>query len=202
MQLDPYSTEARYTLDILAARLARLHPRSVRIATSSVGLAESAARRLACLGAQLHVDDKDIQQALATSLALETSLANPGNPVADVVLFPFSLEEGSKPANERFLFAACHNGLSYKSVIAPRTLRVRAAREMAKLARDYRIRPIAGLYSPRFIVKWAAAKAMERIDSAWYFRLEELAMRDLIDFGPSWRLSYIVTFAGKKRTAE
>jgi hypothetical protein len=143
------------------------------------------------------VESPEIQSAVAGSLGVEVKIAKPGGPVADAALFPFSLEEGMQPDGERTIVAGCYNALSYKSLLYPLSTQGVVFGKLGRLKPGYHLSPMAALYSPRFILWLTLAKLLERWDSAWYFRLEDRAMRHFIETGAMWRFSYIVVFTGR-----
>ncbi len=197
MDVDPRSTEIRYTLDLMAYYLQAMRPRRVRIASRSGEIVKAVVRRLGGMEVSLLVETPGMQALIRDSLGLELRVFEPGTGSADVALFPFSLEEGLRPAGEPAIVVASRNALSYKSLLYPGKVRKTVWGEMAKLRPDYKLEPVCGLYPPQFVLLWALAKGVERLDSAWYFRLEDRAMRRLVEFGPLWRLSYIVLLVGR-----
>jgi hypothetical protein len=196
VQVNPHSNEIRYTLGLMMYHLHAARPRSIRIASHSPEMVKSVVRHLCYEDVALAVENSSLQATVAESLGVQVGVVGQAAR-ADAALFPFSLEEGLRPAGERVLVAACTNGLSYKSLRYPLSVRKTALGTITQLKPTYRLRPVAGLYSPDFIARLALAKLFERWDSARYFRLEERAMRRLIETGPLWRLSYLVVFTGQ-----
>jgi hypothetical protein len=197
LHLDPYSTEVRYTLDFMMYCLQALQPNSVRIASLSVEVVKAAVRRLCYEQVCLLVENSEIQKAIRDDLGVETNVFDRRSARGDVAIFPFSLDEGLRPAGEPAVVAACENALSYKSILYPKSTRQTIFRQMSALRSAYRLRPIAGLYSPQCMLQWAIAKGVERLSSAWWFRWADRSMDHLIGFGPLWRLSYIVVLVGR-----
>jgi hypothetical protein len=198
MQDDPYSLEVHYTLDLMAYCLAGRNPKSVRVASHSTEIVKALVRRLCYGGMKILVETPEIQEIVRNTIGVETDLSEQEFQAAEVGLFPFSLEKGLEPAGEMAIVAACHNALSYKSLLDPRNLNRPLFRDLAKLRTVYFVTPFAGLFSPRFVLRWLAAKAVERVDSSRYFHLEDQAMRQLIEFGPLWRMSYVVIVNGQR----
>lgn len=196
-QVNPHSIETRYTLGLMAYHLSLSRPTRVRIASCSTEMAKAALRSLCSDRWSFVVESPEIKAAVADTLGLTVEVAEPGSKPADAALFPFSIEEGAVPAGEQTIVVACRNSLSYKSIAYPRSIRGTASERLAALRKDYRLRPVAGLYSPNFILLLSLAKIAERFDSSWYFRLEDRAMARLITQGFMWRFSYIVVAAGQ-----
>ena len=194
---DPYSTEVRYSLDLMAMYAQAAQPRRARIASRSKEIVRAFVRRLAFAGIELTVDGSEVQADVREAFGVETALSDSGIDEADVALFPFSLEEGVELRGEPRLVVACRNALSYKSLLYPGKVRQTAHRQVAELRPEYRLSPVAYLYPPRFVFWWALAKAVERLDSSWYFMLEDRAMRRLVGRGLAWHLSYVVLFHGR-----
>jgi hypothetical protein len=188
----------RYSLDLLMTKLFMItSPGSIRIASNSLEIVKAVVRRLAYHDYFLIVENQAIQKEILGTFGIQTHILESYPHAADVAVFPFSLEEGCKALREPVILTVCHNAFSYKSLLYPRSIRWTVYNEIAKLKADYEIEPYASLYSPRFILRWSLAKAVERLRSSWFFRLEDVAMRRLIDFSPLWRLSYIVVLAGR-----
>jgi hypothetical protein len=160
-------------------------------------MVKSVVSHLCCEQLSIVVERPEIQAAIADTLGVAVNVLDPGSGPADVALFPFSLEEGAQPAGERTIVVACYNSLSYKSLFYPLDAQGTVFGKLARLQTAYHLSPVAGLYSPRYILRLALAKIVERWNSAWYFRLEDRAMRQLIEYGPMWRLSYIVVVVGR-----
>lgn len=197
MQVDPYSIEVRYTLGLMAYHLKTSQPGSVRIASSSIEMVKATVRYLIYEPVRILVENAEIQSHLAESLGVVVEVVEHNAPPADAALFPFSLEEGMRPGNEQTIIVACRNALSYKSFVHPGAAQGTIFQKLARLKRSYRLKTVAGLYSPRFIILLALAKAVEHWDSSRYFFLENRAMSRLIETGPLWRFSYIVVVTGK-----
>ncbi|WP_129672184.1 hypothetical protein [Candidatus Chloroploca sp. Khr17] len=198
MVANPYSNEVRYSLGLMLHHLDAARPRRVRLATHCVEMARSAARFLCHSQLTLEVESATIRDALGEIPKVAAEVRDPQRSPADAALFPFSLEEGLRPAGEPLLVAASYNGLSYKRLLYPRQRRPGIFATMAALRPAYCTQPLAGLYSPRFILGLALAKMLEGRDSARYFAQEDRTMRRLIDTGPLWRFSYIVIFTGHR----
>jgi hypothetical protein len=154
-------------------------------------------RYLCCDQISIFVESPIIQVAIADSLGQKVKVTKSSDEVADAVLFPFSLEESLQPAGERTVVAAYYNALSYKSLLYPKSIRGTDSKKIARLKSGYHLSAVAGLYSPRFILWLTLAKIAEHWDSALYFRLEDRAMRQLIETGLLRRLSYIVVVTGR-----
>jgi hypothetical protein len=198
MQANPHSAEIRYSLGLAGSYLAVTNPARVRIASNSIPLVQAVVRHLCYSPFSLAVDHPSIQSALRDSLGVETTITNSEHEPADAALFPFSLQEGVRPAGEKTLVVLAENALSYKSLICPGKVRGTVFSELAGLRGHYRMQPVAGLYTPNFIFWWTLAKALERIDSARYFRFEDRAMNRLIGYGSVARFSYIVVLLGER----
>jgi|SRR5581483_6069112 len=193
--VNPYSIETRYMLDIMCYQLHAHRPRSVRIASDSVEMVKAVGRRLAFEKYQMFVPDEEMRDAVRASLGLEVQIA--GNALADAALCPFSISAKALPA-EQLIVASLKNALSYKSLLRPGSVGTMAFRTMARVRNRYHIQDVIGLYPPRFIAVWTLANAMERWNAAAYYRLSDIAMQHLYEFGPLWRLSYVVVFTGKR----
>lgn len=198
---DPYLPENRYSLDLMLFHLHQIQPRpkSIRIATPSVELAKAALRRLDSPGMAIIVDSAQIQAELKQVFNVSTCLREELPSPPEVTLCPFSLEHGVDLYGANHIIAASRNLLSYKKILYPRFAAPTILSIFNQLSHSYQITPLAGLYSPRFVFRWALAKSIERLSSAWYFRLEDQAMQSLIEFGWLWRLSYIVVYAARHR---
>jgi hypothetical protein len=194
---DPCSTEMRYTLDLMLYALQASEPSSVRIASRSIEVVKAALRRLACMEVALFVEDEAMQAMARDVLGLAVGVSGPGSDPADAALFPFSLNGDVRLPWEPTIVVACENALSYKPLLYPGRVEGTVFGQMRKLKAVYSLEPVAGLYSPRFVLWRFMAQLVGRFDSAWWFRLEDLAMRRLINYGPLWRLSYLVVFAGR-----
>ncbi len=197
MQVDPYSNEIRYTLSLMAYHLSLVQPSSVRIASHSVEMTKSVVRYLSYQPLSIFVETSEIQTAIAHSLGISVNVINSDNEIADAVLLPFSLEEGAYPAGEETVIAAWYNPLSYKTLLHPFAVKGTIFKKLQKLKTKYHLTPMAGLFSPRFILWLSLAKIVESWNSEIYFRLEDRAMRHFIERGPIWRLSYIVVVNGR-----
>jgi hypothetical protein len=197
LKVDPYSTEIRYTLDLLSYALQKLQPRSVRIGTQSIELAMAVVRRIGYQRYSLMVENRTIQKALTDYFEIDTVVLQPSSNPVDAAIFPFSLEEGLSPAEEVNIVIACRNSLSYKSLLYPGLVKGTVYSIMSKVQSSYSLEPLAGLFSPRSIFWWSFAKLVERLNSTYYFQIEDIALSRLIDFGAFWRLSYIVIFTGR-----
>ena len=195
-QVNPHSNEVRYTLGVMAYQLSLAQPESVRIASHSTEIVKSVMRYLCCDQVSIRVESPEIQAAIVDAFGRRVEVTEPGCAPADAALFPLSLEEGAQPAGEATIVVACRNSLSYKSILHPGATHGTAFGIPTRLRRAYDLRPVAGLYSPQFVLWLALAKIVERWSSAWYFRLEDRAMSRLITSGAMWRLSYIVVAAG------
>jgi hypothetical protein len=196
MHANPYSIEVRYALDLAAQQAAALRPASLRIATGSAEAAVAVARRMRHTPAELRVETPAIQQALAARLGLaSTTLAEQRAPAA-LALFPFSLEDGWRPAGEQAIVAASRNSLSYKSLLYPGRSGANIFSTLAQLRPSYGARPVAALYSPAFVGWWGISRLAGAIDPALFFSLEDRALRRLVSYGPLWFLSYIVIVVG------
>jgi hypothetical protein len=191
--VNPYSTEIRYALDFMGYLLHTKQPRSLRISSDSVEMVKAVVRRLGMDGYRLFVDSQEICTAVQPSLDIEVAVA--GDEPAEAAFFPFSLNGTGLP-QERMIVAAVHNAISYKSLLYPGTVRTTAFGTLARVKRHYRVEQVIGMYPPRFIALLALAHLAGRRSSSAYFRLSDLAMQYLYDFGPMWRFSYVVIFAG------
>jgi hypothetical protein len=170
-------------------------PRSVRICSDSVEMVKAVVRRLAVDNYRLFVGTQAICAAVRASLGIEVEVA--GTEPAEAALAPFSLEAAKLPC-ERIIVAAVRNAISYKSLLHPGTVRTTAIGTLARVRRQYRVEQVVGMYPPRFVALLALAHLAGRRSAAAYFRLSDLAMQYLYDFGPMWRLSYVVAFAGHR----
>src|SRR5262245_19676973 len=196
MPVDPLSLDVRYPLAQAGMWLQSRQPSRLRIAAQSGDLALAAVPYLPCDAATICVDTRPIQAMLAAQ-GLDVELSDPSRP-ADAAIFPFSLEEGVRPAGERSIVAACFNALSYRSLLHPRQTRGTIFGKISTLRPMYAVKPIASLFSPSFIARLALAKAIEPLSSKGYFILEDAAMRRLVTRGPAWRMSYVVVLAGTR----
>ena len=194
---NPYSTENKYTLDLLSHYVYIIHPNRVRIATDSVEMAKSIARRLFCESYELLVENSQIQEAIFEGLGIRTLVRRSNSTPADAAVFPFSFPDRLQPEKEPAIIVACLNAFSYKNLIYPGIVKNTVYTTLSKLTADYTVSSISSLYSPQFIFWWTLAKLVENLNSACYFRLEDLAMQRIIHFGPLWRFSYIVVFTGQ-----
>jgi hypothetical protein len=192
---NPHSTDIRYTLDFMGYMLHAQHPRSVRVRSDSIDMVKAVVRRLAVDNYCLFVDTQEIRTAVRASLGIEVEVA--GTEPAEAAIAPFSLEATSLPC-ERIIVAAVHNAISYKSLLHPGTVRTTAVGTLAWVRRQYRVERVVGVYPPRFVALLALADLAGRRSASAYFRLSDLAMQYLYDFGPMWRLSYVVAFAGHR----
>ena len=198
MENNPHSLELRYTLSLLAYQVQAIRPERVRIATQSPEMAKAMARQLSYAPISLFVDHAGIQQDILEALGLKVFLTESDPVPADVVVFPFSFGVNASPHGEASIVMACENAFSYKSLLYPRQIMGIRHRQWRRLGKEYVLDPVANLYSPRFIFWWTLAKAFETINSAWYFRLEDHAMRRLIDVGPHWRFSFLAVIIGRR----
>ena len=142
-------------------------PRRLRIAAQSGDWALAAVPYLPCDETTICVDTRPIQAMLAAQ-GLHSELSDPSRP-ADAAIFPFSLEEGVRPAGERSIVAACYNALSYKTLLHPRQARGTIFGKISALRPTYALQPIASLFSPSFILRLSLAKAIEPMCSKGYF---------------------------------
>lgn len=198
VQTNAYSTEVRYTLGMMSYYVHSMRPRSVRIATRSAEMAISAVRYLANARLDLIVESVEIQRIIADMFDVAVHVSDRSSEPADLGLFPFSIGEGVAPSGESAIIVAAYNALSYKSLLYPRAVRGTIFGKLMQLRPNYRMDHVVGLYAPSFFFWLTLAKLAERFRSDWYFRLEDIAMRRLIHYGPMWRASYIVVAAGKK----
>jgi len=197
MQIDPYSNEIRYSLSLMAYHLNLVRPSSVRIASHSVEIVKSVVRQLSYQPLSIFVETHEIQTALADLFGVMANVTQNRNEIADAVMMPFSLEEGLRPRGEEIVIAACYNALSYKTLLHPLAAKETISKKLRTLETNYLVIPVAGLFSPSFILWFTLAKVVERFDSALYFQLEDHAMHHMIERGPWWRLSYIVIVTGQ-----
>lgn len=191
--VNPYSTEIRYTLDLMGYMLHKQKPRSVRIGSASIEMVKAIVRRLVGSDYRLFVDTQELRTAVRAALGIEVEVA--GTEIAEAALLPLSFEGTSLP-RERMIVAAVHNALSYKSLLYPGTVRTTALSTLAQVRRQYHVEQVVGIYPPRFIALLALAHIARWRSAATFFRLSDVAMRHLYDFGPMWRLSYVVAFSG------
>lgn len=198
MPVDPYSNEIRYSLAVVAHALSTARPRSVRIASNSVEMVKAVVRTLACDEYALVVETRELRDAVEAWFGGAVEVRGSDGRVADAAVFPFSLEDGFEPAGEKTVVAACYNTLSYKTLLGSRHLKGSVFGKRERLNRTHRTTVVAGLFSPVFVALIGVGKLIERLDSALYFRVEDMAMRRLIDIGPWWRLSYIVVLTGQR----
>jgi hypothetical protein len=194
---NPYSTEIRYSSDLLAYFLQKSQAKRVRIATLSNEIAKSIIRRIFYQNYELIVENEGVQQSLLADLGVKSIVHHPDAPPVDAGIFPFSFPQNCQPDDEPFIYVACQNSLSYKSILHPGKAGIPIYQTLGRLSELYSLDSVTGIYSPRFVIFYALAKLVERLNSAWYFRLEDIAMCRIIDFSPLWRLSYIVVFTGR-----
>jgi hypothetical protein len=161
-------------------------------------MVKAVVRQLAYCPFLVYVDSPNIQVSLQETLGLKVYLTEGESSAADVAVFPFSIGEASIPNGEATIVIACENPFSYKSLIYPKQITATIHHQLRLLKNDYRLTPTASLYSPRFMFWWTLAKAVDALNSAWYFRLEDHSMRRLIEIGPQWRLSYLAVFVGRR----
>jgi hypothetical protein len=197
MHFNPYSNELRYTLDLMVYALQAAEPRSLRIASGAEETVKAVVRRLGVPQIPVVVQTPQLRAKVRDSLGVHMGVFDSSAEPADAALFPFSLDEQLRPVGERFVVVACENALSYKPLLYPGQVRGTVFRQMELLRPGYDVEPVGGLYAPGFIALWSLAALARRLDSAWYFRLQDCAMRRLIDRGPLWRVSYLVVFAGR-----
>jgi hypothetical protein len=195
--VNPYSTEVRYSLDLMGQLLQAQKPHSVRIYSDSAEMVKAVVRRVAFDDYRLFVNTPALREAVQASLGLEVDIAVAGAEPAEAALFPLSPPGASLP-RERILVAAVRNALSYKSLLYPGTVRTTAFGTLARVRRHYQIEQVVGMYPPRFIALLARAHLARRRSASEYFRLSDRAMQYLYEFGPMWRLSYVVIFAGHR----
>jgi hypothetical protein len=199
MHIDPYSNEVRSTVDLMLYYLMQTHPRRVRIASHSSALAQVIARRLCYTPLKLYVEHQDIQATLRETLAVEAQVIEQGIEPADIAIVPAFLEEDMRLMGEPWIVATCFNAWSYKNLLYPGAARHTIAMHLAALRSSYHLEAVAGLFSPRFLFWLTLAQGAERLSSAWYFYLNDYAMRRLIDYGPLWRLSYLVVTLARRK---
>jgi hypothetical protein len=196
--VNPYSNEIRYTLGVMMHHLNTAKPGSVRIASHSIEMVKSVIRQLWYEPVRCFVENVEIQAEIASTLGVKARVREPGSSRADAALFPFSLEEGLHPTGEKTIIAACYNTLSYKTILYPRSGRGTIFGKLSRLKKEYQVQPVAGLFSPHFIVRQSIARVMKHWDASRHFQWEDRAMNRLIEAGPMWRLSYIVVITGRK----
>jgi hypothetical protein len=177
MPIDPHSIEIRYTFALLGYLIAQRRPTTVRIASSSPDVVTSLVRYLCPSEYTIVVESREIQEVLAESLGIEVRSHQTRDSAPDLAVFPFSLEDGMRPAGETSVVAASYNSLSYKTLLHPSTAKGTAAAKLAILRRTHQVHAVAGLFAPPFIGLLAAAKLFE--NGAW------------------WRLSYVVVAASR-----
>ncbi len=193
--INPYSTEIRYTLDLMGSMLHAQQPQSVRVYTDSVEMAKASVRRLAATNYRLFVDTPEICAAIQTSLGVDVEVA--GTAPVDAAFVPLA-RQGQALPHERMMVAAVHNAFSYKSLLYPGIARTTAFSTLARARRSYQVEQVVGMFSPRFIALLALAHVAGRRNEAAYFRLNDLAMQYVYEHGPLWRLSYVVIFSGHR----
>lgn len=198
MQTNLYSTELRYTLSLLAFHVQGVHPQRVRIASQSTEMVKAFIRQMVCCPVLFYVDSLNIQVNLQETMGLKVLLSDDEETVADIAVFPFSIDDGSLPNGEAIIIVACENPLSYKSLIYPKLISTSIHSQLRCLRNDYRVTPIASLYSLRFIFWSALSKVVETLNPAWYFYLEDYSMRRLIEIKSTWRFSYLAVFIGQR----
>jgi hypothetical protein len=199
MLIDPYSFEIRYSLDFMIYQLFKnCSPQKIRIVSNSLEIVESIIRRLSCRKYSFIVQNRDLQVAITKKFRIQPQVFNYDDIPADVALFPFSQGDIIRTNGEASIIAVCWNSLSYKSLLYPKLIQGNIYNKMNRFRHSYQLKSIAGLYSPNFIIRLGLAKVAEYFNSSWYFGLEDMALRRLIDFSPLWRFSYIVIFTGKR----
>jgi hypothetical protein len=192
--VDVYSTEVRYTLDIMGYLLSLRRPRTVRICADSPELVMAIVRRLALDGYELLVGDEGLRAEVEGALGVKVSVAGPAP--ADAAFCP-SLGDHPSPA-ERVVVGATTNAMSYKTVRAPGSVKHTAVQVLRVVRQTHEVKHVVGLYPPRFVALLGAARAAGIRSSADYFRLSDRAMRHIFAFGPAWRVSYIVAMLAER----
>jgi hypothetical protein len=196
-QVNPYSTEIRYTLDLMAFHTHAVKPDVVRIATRSVEMSKAVIRRIGWEPYAFVVETPEVQAALRDCFEIESEILNPGDRGADVGLFPFSTSDDLDLEVQSYVVSACYNALSYKTLLYPKIDKRTVFNSFSKFKKvGYKLNPVAGLYSPGFIALWFLAVVAERFHSPLHFQLVDKAMFRLIHYGALWRFSYIVVFTG------
>lgn len=196
-EIDPYSAELRYTIDLMVFYALNSVPSTLRVATNSSEIAKMVIRRLPTQDITIYVNNEKIQHVVQNDLGINTYLFLSEALPADVVLFPFSLEEKDQLCGENIAITSAFNPFSYKSLIYPGKVQASLRRTMSLLKSRYLIRSAAALYSPTFILYYTFAKVIGHWSSPFFFHFESLAMAHLIDFSWQWRFSYIVVITGR-----
>lgn len=198
MHFHPHSIEIRYSLSLVACQLGLVQPKSLHIGTESVPIATAVIRQLGRNTCVVRVDNQQVQHAIQDTFGVVPLLDANDEMPADFGIYPFVSVKQVAYAREEVVAVVCENASSYKNLLYPGKVPEFVFRYLAVLRQNYFVTPVASLFTPKFIVIWTFAKILERLDSAFYFRLEDYAMRRLIGYGPMWRLSYLVILAGKK----
>ncbi len=195
LQIDPHTLEFRATLDVMGMLLGRASVTSVRIATDSPPWAIGAVRRLAVDDYRITVDSEEIQRTVAAALGIHVGLAD--GALADAAFCPFSVDPNRLPP-ESTIVGAARNALSYRSLRYPGSVRSLAVRTVRSLRRQRSLDGVIGLYPPAFVAYLAASRIAAMRNDARAIELADVAMRHFIEHGPTWRLCYVVAFAGSR----
>jgi hypothetical protein len=199
MYFHPHSIGIRYSLGIVAYQLNVARPKSVHLGTESAEMATAFIRQLGQDAYTVRVDNPRIQRSVQEMFGMIPSLESNYSTPADLGVYLFAPVAHVAQAREEAIAVACENAISYKSFFYPGNVHRTVFHYIAALKRNYSVTSAANLFAPKFVVLWAAAKMLERLDSALYFRLEDFAMCRLIEYGSMWRLSYIVVLFGRRK---
>ena len=193
--LDPYAVEIHYSLDMLGYLLHAERARSVRICSDSAEMAKAIVRRLSSNPCEILVQSESIAGAVWSSLGIRTCVA--GEQPAEIAVLPFPSPETTLPA-ENVVVAAARNPVSYKTVLHPGSVQFGALAIIRRLQKQYSLHATVGMYSPRFIAIQALAQLTRRWSDSTYYRLSDMAMQHIYEFGPAWRFSYVICFAARR----
>ncbi len=195
-RFDPYSNEARYTLDYLCYLVARQPANCIQIVSADAEVAKAVVRRLAPTGAHLAVETEEIAATVAADLGLPVNLALTEG--ASVALCPWLDPRMPLPAAAR-LVGSVRNVLSYKSLRQPVEGGAVAPAWLQRLDTTHVVRSVAGYFPPACVALLALAGVARRRHPSYGYYLSDLAMQRVFTTGPAWRLSYVVLFSADRR---
>lgn len=196
--LDPYSFEVRYTLDYVCYLVSSRRPERVGIVSPCSDMCLAIMRRLMANGCHFSVLSPQIQIAAREELGLEVDVQGYDGS-DDLLVYPFSLEQGMPVLQSRFMVAAVRNSLSYKRLLHPRAVATNVMTLVRSLKKRYQISIQAGAFHPTFLLVYGAALAVAGFAPSVYFQLTDRAMTHYFFCrGSLWRLSYVVILHGER----
>jgi hypothetical protein len=166
----------------------------VQVVGSNPAVIEAMVRRLPP-DADVGVRDPVLASAVAARLA-RPIVAVPYSEV-DVVVAPFAATEWSSALPAPVTVVAEHNALSYKTLLAPGSIKLSAWDVVRWVRRRGAIAERVGVMGPDFIVLWTFVEVIGRRRSDLHFRLRDLAMQRIFRRGALWSTGYVVVVAGR-----